>query len=107
MLPREKRINFKKEEFREDKRLTHEFFDLLVKKGEGEKFRLATIVPRRRVKKAVKRNKIRRIVEAAARSIQDEIPPLDILFIVKKDISRERPKDLAQTFAGLLKRVER
>lgn len=107
MLPRKKRINLKKEEFKEDKRLTYDSFDLLIKKRRGKKFRLATIVPKGRVKKAVRRNKIRRIITAAVRGIQDEIPPFDILFIVKKDISREKPGKLAQTFLDILAKVEK
>lgn len=106
MLPKDKRINLKKEEFREDKRLTGESFDVLVKKSEGRHFRLAIIVPKARVQKAVKRNKIRRIIGAVVTSVQDEIPPLDILFIVKKDISREKPERLTRTFLDILKKVK-
>lgn len=101
------KFNLKKEEFRQDQRINYEAFDLLIKKTKSDKFRLATIVPKTRVGKAVRRNKIRRIIYAAANGIQNEIPPLDILCIVKKDISMEKPKAIGQVFLDLLKNVEK
>jgi|GEM_PF-383309 ribonuclease P protein component len=92
--------------FTEGKSISNENFSIkiLVKKTENEKgakkntdeknefkidFRFTVIVPKKAVKLAVRRNRIKRIVREAVRSLikENKVFDGDMVIIVKKDIS--------------------
>ncbi len=54
--------------------------------------RLGVIVPKRVVKKAVARNRIRRIVKEVVRLSQDKIEGKDLLFLLKEKVELDKRK---------------
>jgi ribonuclease P protein component len=73
--------------------------------------RFTVIVPKKSVKKAVRRNRIKRIVREAMRELiaESKIPNLDIVILVREDISskksyevRDEIEKIFQKYQGIL-----
>ncbi len=62
--------------------------------------RFAVVVPKKIVKKAVKRNRIKRIVREAMYQLlrENKIPPFDIVIRVKKDVSSRKSHQIKAIF---------
>lgn len=78
-------------------------FTLLANNQEQKSSRLGLIVPKKAVKKAVSRNRIKRIIRENFRKNQIKYPPLDIIFIAKSDITTLNNKQISELFLKLWK----
>ena len=57
-------------------------------------------------KKAVERNKIRRILSEAVRSIIDDLDGHDVIVFAARKITAVSRKDIAEDFLGVLKKIQ-
>ena len=66
--------------------------------------RFAVVVPKKSVKLAVRRNRIKRIVKEAVRHLikEGKIPGYDIVIVVRKDISKMKSYDVEGAFSNLI-----
>ncbi len=66
--------------------------------------RFAVVVPKKSVKLAVRRNRIKRIVKEAIRHLikKGKIPNYDIVIVVRKDISKMKSYDVEDRFNSLI-----
>jgi ribonuclease P protein component len=70
---------------RKTKKMRNLYFTLLYQNNELNHPRLGVIVGKNNVKKATKRNFLRRIVKESFRIQQQELPPLDCVVLIYKD----------------------
>lgn len=109
MLPREYRLSLGKSAQFEGQRLWFDFFDFVVRPNEAKKPRFAVIVSRRVAKKAVARNRARRLIFKVLENLLDQIDNIDLLVIVKRNLGQFRSQEVtlflkeALTKAGVLK----
>jgi len=70
--------------------------------------RFTVIVPKKSVKKAVKRNRIKRIIREAMRELirAEKIPNLDIVILVKEDISTKKSYDIKNEIEKIFQRYQ-
>lgn len=90
------------EDFEEGKRLRSSLFDLVVRKGGSDRFRLAMIIPKSRIRLATRRNRIRRLISTAVANSKGQLPQSDTLCIVKSDISEMKIEEITQALLKLL-----
>ncbi len=110
MLPFKNRIKKKKDfekVFQEGDSFLGHFFVLKTKKNNLSHPRFAFIISSKNERKAVRRNKIKRIFREAVRSY---IPLLkenkDIIFIIKKDAKNKEYKEIKEEVEKALKRLK-
>ncbi len=88
--------------YRNGRRLRGEWFSLIIMANGLEKSRLGISV--HGVKRAVRRNRIKRIVREFFRTNKDIItPPADIVFAVRKEFSLNSPQEIKQAVTALLR----
>ncbi len=87
-----------------------EHFLLLATQGNYEHSRLGLIVPKKKLKRAVDRNRIKRISREVFRHQQGQLPPLDIIIMARSGLQTRESKDVAdeiqQSIRRLLKRLD-
>jgi len=64
------------------------YFTLLVRLNELTQARLGLIIAKKRIKQAVKRNRIKRLVRESFRHHQHQLAGLDCIVMVKNDIAQ-------------------
>ena len=69
--------------------------------------RFAVVVPKKSVKLAVRRNRIKRIVREAIRHLikEGKIPNYDIVVVVRKDISDMKSYDIEDIFEDIICKI--
>ena len=69
--------------FREGRRSADRYFTVLYRANAGAEPRLGFAISRQRVRKAVGRNRLRRLVRESFRHIRTDLPPLDIVVMAR------------------------
>jgi ribonuclease P protein component len=80
--------------FSHAKKFTQRNFLLLVSKNKYDYARLGIIVAKKKVKLAVKRNRIKRITRESFRNNQNLIKNLDVIFLAKEGIDELSNQEL-------------
>ncbi len=110
MLPFKYRIKKKKEfddVFRSGKRIENHFYLIKIKKNGLAFSRFAFVVPLRLSKKATKRNKIKRRLREAVRSVFYQIEKgFDIIFISKERVKESEYREIKEGIIDVLKKAE-
>jgi ribonuclease P protein component len=109
MLPKQHRLPLRKEFNRlkkEGKLFQDKFFSLLVARGQLPESRFAFIVSKKIHKRAVKRNKVRRLL---AESVQAFLPKIksgiDAVFLTKKTINDKSFDQIKKEVEKIFKQV--
>ena len=88
------------------KRITARFFTALVSAGEfGSSVKCGIICSRKFDKRAVRRNRARRLLREAFRQVLRELPPLGIILIPRKEILKVKMDDVKILLADTLKKA--
>lgn len=95
MLPKKYRLLLAKNAQLEGRRQRFDFFDLVIKPNKEKGPRFAIIVPSKAIKKAVARNRTRRLIFKALENLLGQIDNIDLLVIVKKDLGQFRSQEVA------------
>ena len=74
-------------------RARHGPLSLAARENEGPTARLGLVVPKRQVRSAVRRNRIRRIVRESFRLHRADLPTLDVVVLLKDGRSAEVAAD--------------
>ncbi len=101
MLPAKNRLNLSKNKFPKNGkrvRLTGEEFDIFFEKSDD--FKAAVIVTKQVAKKAVDRNRIRRIITEALRDMDIKG---ELVIKVKKNIAGQKTNQVKEKLLALLK----
>jgi ribonuclease P protein component len=92
--------------FKKGKRLYGRHFLAYYRRNELPYARIGIISSKRNVRKAVDRNRIRRIIKEQFRLNQLDLPNMDIVFISKKGIGEVENKELHQCVIKLLQKIK-
>ena len=79
------------------KKFSGRYFTLLVKKNTLEFPRLGVGISKKKIKTAVGRNKVKRVVRESFRHHQKQLPNLDIVVVVQKEADKIPRKILFET----------
>lgn len=108
MLPKDKRLNLKKD-FKwvaAGKRLETKYLKLFVKLGDNQLPRIGIAVSGKSFTKAVERNRARRITSAAFESLYSSLPErINILALPKAGVVRVKSGDLLLDLEEGLKKI--
>lgn len=80
---------------------------ILVRPNELDHPRLGLIVPKKVLKRAVWRNRVKRIARETFRLSQDSLPNVDIVFLAKPPIGDLSNREISSTFKWLLIKISR
>lgn len=100
-----KKLDFE-DVFKKGKAVNGSFLFIKYKKNRLGVSRFGFVVSAKVAKKAVERNKIRRILSEAVRGIIDSLGSYDIIVVVAGKIITVPPKDVADDFLGVLKKIQ-
>ena len=78
--------------FKDPIRARSPYFTVLARENEEAKARLGVIVAKRMVKRAVRRNAIRRIIRESFRSNQEVLAGLDIVVLIRCPLAKQPNK---------------
>lgn len=70
--------------FKKNKRFRNGIFTVLVRPNQLSTPRIGIVVAKKKVKRAVDRNRIKRVVREMFRCNQQNLPPLDIVVLVNR-----------------------
>lgn len=88
---------------------SHEAFLLLARRSTRGVPRLGFIIARKKAKRAVDRNRIKRCVRESFRHLQNDLPAMDIVFLARQDVaSLDKPTLHAvcrETFRKLIRKA--
>ncbi len=88
-------------------RAPHPYFLLLAIRNEQETARAGLVVAKKNVRKAVDRNRIKRLVRESFRHRLGTLPELDIVVLVRKDAGTAENKQLLAVLDKLWSRLQR
>lgn len=106
MLPKEKRLNLKRE-FKwvaSGKKLESKYFKLFIRTGENKTPRIGIAVSSKNFRKATERNRAKRLVSQAFQSTIYHLPSaINIVALPKSGILIVKSKDVLLDLEGVLK----
>lgn len=88
-------------------RVSSPLFTILVRKNQLDNPRLGLTIAKKRVKLAVQRNRIKRCARNSFRLHQHKLPPVDLVLMVKGDISNTPNSELQQQLERLWRKIAR
>ena len=110
-FPRNKRLlasgEFRKVFEQASFRAPHPYFLLLAIRNERDAARVGLVVAKKNIRKAVDRNRIKRLIRESFRHRLGTLPSLDIVVLVRKDAGTAENKQLLAVLDKLWSRLER
>lgn len=88
-------------------RAAHPSILILARKSSGVRARLGLVIPKKHVKRAVKRNQIKRIARETFRLRQHKLPPIDAIVLARRGADTLSSTELHKIFNGLWKRISK
>ncbi len=88
-------------------RVASPLFTILCKANSGNNPRIGLTIAKKRVKLAVHRNRIKRVARDSFRLHQHKLPPVDLVLMVKGDISNTDNAELHQQLERLWSKILR
>lgn len=80
---------------------------ILACKNDNDRPRLGLIVPKKVLKRAVWRNRVKRLVRESFRHTQDSLPNADLVFLARPGIGDISNQDLSSTLNRLWAQISR
>jgi ribonuclease P protein component len=93
MLSKKYKISLTKDIQLEGRRQKFDLFNLVIKPNKEKKPRFVVIVSGKIIKKAVARNRTRRLIYKALENLIGQIDNVDLLVIVKKDLGQLKSQE--------------
>ena len=93
--------------FKSAKRLAQPAFTVLTRPNQLDHPRLGLIIAKKTAKKAVQRNRVKRITREIFRLNQHELPNVDMVVLSKKGISEIDSADLFKQFEKICTKLKR
>jgi len=75
-----------KQVFEKNKRVSDDCFTLLVGRPQGDACRIGFAIAKKQVKRAVDRNRLKRLIRESFRRNQNELPNTDLVVMVRHNI---------------------
>lgn len=88
-------------------RVSHPCILVLAKPNQGQDPRLGLVIAKKHVKKAVSRNKIKRVVRESFRNTRKNLPEIDVIVLARQGADTLDTSDLLTILNGLWKRVNK
>lgn len=86
---------------------SHPSFVLLAKQSDGDCARLGLVIGKRHVRRACRRNTIKRVARECFRLRQHQIPALDTVLLARQGADQFERAQLRTILNGLWKRIEK
>lgn len=93
--------------FKSAKRLAQPAFTVLTRPNQLDRPRLGLIIAKKTAKKAVQRNRVKRITRETFRLNQHELPNVDMVVLSKKGISEIDSSELFKQFEKICAKLKR
>lgn len=88
-------------------KIGEQHFLLLVRPNGLDHPRLGLVIPKKKVRLSVERNRLKRTIRESFRSHQAQIPAVDVIFMARNDLGSLASADLAAVLDKSWKRLER
>lgn len=88
-------------------RASHPSILILARVNTDSRARLGLVIPKKHVKRAVKRNQIKRISRETFRLRQHKLPSIDAIVLARRGADTLSPAELHKIFNGLWKRISK
>lgn len=88
-------------------RAPHPYFLVLAVSQDQERARLGLVVAKKNVRKAVDRNRIKRLIRESFRLRLPELPPLDLVVLVRREAASASNRELLDVLDKLWSRLTR
>lgn len=82
-------------------------FLLLVRPNGGDQARLGLVVAKKKVRRSVDRNRLKRVVRESFRLHRAALPAVDVIFMARNDLATLASADLHRALAQAWKRLRR
>lgn len=86
-------------------RASHPSFLILTRFNDTHCARLGLVIPKKQAKRAVCRNRIKRIARESFRTQQHNLPAIDAIVLARRGADTLSPEELRSIFNGLWKRI--
>lgn len=86
---------------------SHPSFVLLARQSSGGCARLGLVVGKRHVRRACRRNTIKRVARECFRLRQHQLPAVDTVLLIRQGADQYERAELRSIFNGLWKRIEK
>lgn len=88
-------------------RASHPSLLILSRPNQKTQARLGVIVAKKNIKKAVRRNRIKRIVRESFRHQRNYLPPIDVIVLARSSADTLKNDEVFSILVGLWKRVSK
>ncbi len=88
-------------------RVSHPTILILAKPNKQNQARLGLVIAKKHVKKAVSRNRIKRLARESFRERREYLPEIDVIVLARKGADKLDNSDLLSILNGLWKRVNK
>lgn len=86
---------------------SHPAFTVLAKPSQSTTARLGLVVPKKQIKLAVRRNRVKRIVRESFRLTHKNLPQIDVIVLARSRADSMSNSELQSTLRGLWKRIKK
>ncbi len=88
-------------------RFSTQHFTVLTTPNNDEQNRLGLAIAKKRVKLAVQRNRIKRLVRESFRLNQHKLPHIDMVIMVKSGVDTLENEDISKQIYGIWRKIDR
>lgn len=88
-------------------RFSSQHFTILITQNPNDNNRLGLAIAKKRVKLAVQRNRIKRLLRESFRTNQDKLPSIDMVVMVKSGIDKLDNQEIDQQIKSLWRKINR
>lgn len=92
--------------FAVQQRLFSRFFVLFYRKNQSGHPRMGMVVRKRNIRHAVVRNRIKRVIREVFRNQQRDLPPMDMVFLIKPEAGKASKQELQKCLKKLMAQLK-